>query len=70
MVVVGQLCLILKTKWLKDIVVTSSVRLELESDPSWHVNGVDVDERRNDIPAMVVDIDAIMIAVRCGTNRT
>ena len=34
---------------VNDIVVTSSVRLELESGPSLHVHGVDVDERRNDI---------------------
>ena len=59
-----------ESEWLKDIVVTSSVRLELESGPSGHVNGVDVDERRSDIPAMVVDTDVLMSAVICATNRT
>ena len=53
---------------VKNIFVTSSVRLELESGPSGHVLGVDGDEHRNDIPGMVVDTDVLMSAVRCGTN--
>ena len=53
---------------VNDIVVTSSVQLELESGPSLHVHGVDVDERRNDIPGIFVDTDVLMSAVRCDTN--
>ena len=59
-----------ESEWLKDIVVMSSIRLKLESGPSGHVNDVDVDERRDDISAMVVDNDVLMSTVICATNRT